>query len=100
MRRIHQRDIWHDRYLSLGWRGVFDEDWKSTLAGNEGSSDTETLADLLKVGRIINIHPRMITDRPAAGGESARAILANPRDPRGRTFTQSTLTLSEANCIS
>ena len=53
MRRIQQREIWHDRYLSLGWPGVFDEDWKSLFTGGEASSDAEASARLLKVGRSV-----------------------------------------------
>lgn len=55
MRRIQQREVWHDRYLSHGWRGMFDEDWSSKIGA--ASPEPEVLAELLKVSRptILNL---------------------------------------------
>lgn len=54
-RRIQQREIWHDRYLSNGWRGIFDEDWSSELqSSGGGSSEPEVLAEFLKVSPALN----------------------------------------------
>lgn len=51
-RRIQQRDVWHDRYLSQGWKGIFDDQWRSTLSIEESSPDTDALVELAKVSSV------------------------------------------------